>query len=286
MLLLLRLIAHLPLGVLYALGRVLHLLVFRVAKLRVAMVADNLAKAFPDASPAERAALAERYGRNIVDVAMEVLKGFAVSPAELRERVQIRGLDAVRERLDAGQPVVLLAAHHCNWEWLLLALSLDLGHPLHAIYKPMSNATAERAFHWMRTRFGGRLTPAKQIVPEILRKRTEVRAIAMLGDQVPTSSPTKYWTRFLTQDTAFYVGAEEIARAAGYPVFALEMERIARGRYVATLVPLAAPGDGLETPKEVTRRYVQRLEAHVRAHPADWLWSHNRWKLKKPLYSR
>lgn len=286
MLLLLRLIAHLPLGVLYALGRVIHLLVFRVAKLRVAMVDDNLAKAFPDRTPGERAALAERYHRNITDVAMEVLKGFAISPRALRERVRLDGLEHLRARLDSGQPVMLVAAHHCNWEWMLLALSLDLGHPLHAIYKPMKNATAERAFHWLRTRFGGRLTPAKQIVPEILRRKDEVRAIAMLGDQVPTTSPSKLWTKFLARDTAFYMGAEEIARAAGYPVYTIEMERLARGRYAARIVPLAAAGDGLETPKEVTRRYAQRLEAHVRAHPADWFWSHNRWKLKKPLYAK
>jgi KDO2-lipid IV(A) lauroyltransferase len=286
MLLLLRLIAHLPLGVLYAFGGVVHLLAFRVAKLRVAMVDGNLAKAFPDRTPQERAQLAARYRRNITDVAMEVLKGFAISPRELRDRVRLDGLEPVRARLDAGQPVMLVAAHHCNWEWMLLALSLDLGHPLHAIYKPMKNGTAERAFHWLRTRFGGRLTPAKQIVPEILRRKDEVRAIAMLGDQVPTTSPSKFWTKFLTQDTAFYMGGEEIARAAGYPVYAIEMERVARGRYVARVVPLASAGDGLEVPKEVTRRYAQRLEAHIRAHPADWLWSHNRWKLKKPLYAK
>jgi KDO2-lipid IV(A) lauroyltransferase len=286
MLVLLRLIARLPLGVLYAFGGVLYFAVFRVAKFRVPMIEGNLAKAFPELSEVERARLADAYCRNIADVAMEVLKAFAISPADLRERVRLEGLAPVRERLSAGQPVMLVTAHHCNWEWLLQALSLDLGFPMHAIYKPMKTPWAERAFYWMRTRFGGHLTPAKQIVPEILRKRGEVRAIAMLGDQVPTSSPTKYWTRFLTQDTAFYMGAEEIARAVGYPVYAVEMRRLARGRYAAEIVPLADRGDGLETPKEVTRRYAQRLEAHVRAHPADWFWSHNRWKLKKPLYAK
>jgi KDO2-lipid IV(A) lauroyltransferase len=286
MLFLLRLIARLPLGVLYVLGRGLYVVVFRLARFRTSMIDGNLAKAFPDLGPEQRASLADEYCRNIADVAMEVLKAFAISPAALRERVRIEGLDPVRARLDAGQPVMLVTAHHCNWEWLLQALSLELRHPLHAIYKPMKTPWAERAFYWMRTRFGGHLTPAKQIVPEILRKRGEVRAIAMLADQVPTTSPTKYWTKFLTQDTAFYMGAEEIARALGYPVYVIEMRRVARGRYAATVVPLADRGDGLETPKEVTRRYAQRLEAHVRAHPADWFWSHNRWKLKKPLYAK
>ena len=36
-------------------------------------------------------------------------------------------------RLAAGRPVLLLAAHQCNWEWMLLALSLRLGAPLDAV---------------------------------------------------------------------------------------------------------------------------------------------------------
>jgi KDO2-lipid IV(A) lauroyltransferase len=286
MLPLIRLLGRLPLGVLYALGRPLHFVAFRLAKIRVALVDGNLAKAFPELSEADRAAIADRYHRNIADVAIEVVKAFAISADELRDRVRIRGLDAVRAKLAAGQPVMLVTAHHCNWEWLLLALQLELGYTVDAIYKPMHSAASERAFYWMRTRFGGRLTPAKLVVPQIIRRRDEVRAIAMAADQVPSSSPTKFWTRFLHQDTAFYMGAEEIARAAGYPVFAVEMRRVSRGRYAADVALLADRGDGLETPKEITRRYAKRLEAHVRAHPADWFWSHNRWKLKKPLYAK
>lgn len=281
-----RLLAHLPLGMLYALGRVLYALAARTGRVRAELVDANIAKCFPDLEPDARRELAARYHRNLADVAMEVLRGFAISPDELRDRVRIDGLELLRAQLEARQPVMLVTAHHCNWEWLLLALTLELGHPVDAIYKPLKSPWAERAFHRMRTRFGGRLTPAKLIVPRIIERRDEVRVVAMVADQVPRSSPTKFWTKFLGQDTAFYMGAEEIARAAGYPVYALGMERVSRGRYVAKVSLLAAPGNGLETPREVTRRYARWLEAHVRAHPTDWFWSHDRFKLKKPLYAR
>ena len=75
------------------------------------------------------------------------------------------------------------------------------------------------------------------------------------------------------------------AAGAGAPS-RVEVDQVGLGRYLACVVPLASAVDGLEMPKEVTRRYALRLEAHVRAHPADWFWSHNRWKLKKPLYAR
>jgi hypothetical protein len=79
---------------------------------------------------------------------------------------------------------------------------------------------------------------------------------------------------------------EEIARALGYPVYFVAMARLARGRYALRLSLLAERGNGLEVPKETTRRYALALERWIREHPADWFWSHNRWKLRKPLYAR
>jgi KDO2-lipid IV(A) lauroyltransferase len=61
------------------------------------------------------------------------------------------------------------------------------------------------------------------------------------------------------------------------------MRRIRRGYYEIEAREL---WDGRETvpPNGITERYARACEADVRAHPADWLWSYRRWKLKKPLY--
>jgi KDO2-lipid IV(A) lauroyltransferase len=48
-------------------------------------------------------------------------------------------------------------------------------------------------------------------------------------------------------------------------------------------VPLAGAGEQLP-PGEFTTRYARLVEAQIREAPADWPWSHKRWKLKKPLY--
>ena len=37
-------------------------------------------------------------------------------------------------------------------------------------------------------------------------------------------------------------------------------------------------------PGEFTERYAAMVEAQIRSAPADWPWSHKRWRLKKPLY--
>ena len=94
----------------------------------------------------------------------------------------------------------------------------------------------------------------------------------------------KHWTRFLNQDTAFFVGADKIARITRAPVFFVGMTRMRRGYYEARLQLLAEPpyaGEGTD----IIERYARVAEAHITQHPADWLWMYRKWKYKKPLYA-
>ena len=137
----------------------------------------------------------------------------------------------------------------------------------------------------VRSRFGSRLIPAKELLADIIKRGKVVRAVAMVADQEPTTSEHKHWTRFLNRDTAFYMGPEEIARVTRFPVFFIGMKRTGRGLYELSFVPLSSPGESLKS-GELTERYVRLVEQQIRDAPADWPWSHKRWKLKKSLYAR
>ena len=92
--------------------------------------------------------------------------------------------------------MLLAAAHQCNWEWMLLALSLELGHPLDAAYKPLVDPWAEREMKKVRGRFGCRLIPAKQLLADIIgdtRGRTaDGRKIYSLQDIYPHADLVTY----------------------------------------------------------------------------------------------
>jgi Kdo2-lipid IVA lauroyltransferase/acyltransferase len=176
-----------------------------------------------------------------------------------------------------------VAAHQCNWEWMLLALSLELGYPLDAAYKPLVDNWAEREMKKLRTRFGSRLVPAKELLPDIIKRRDVVRAVAMVADQEPTTSEHKYWTRFLNRDTAFYMGPEEIARVTRFPVFFIAMRRTGRGCYETRIEPLVETAQGLGT-GALTERYARLVEQQIHDAPSDWPWSHKRWKLRRSVY--
>jgi Kdo2-lipid IVA lauroyltransferase/acyltransferase len=276
-------LSRLPLPVLYACGACLAVLAHRVLRYRVAVVRDNLAGAFPQLEPRTRRGLERTYYRRLGELAAEVVKAATLRPEEINARVTLHGLELLRGELGAGRSVLVVAAHQCNWEWLLLALSLQLGYPLEAAYKPLHDVRGERWMQSLRTRFGSRLVPAKELLGSILRRR-EPRVIAMVADQEPVTSEYKWWTRFLNRPTAFYMGPEKIAQVTRFAVFFAAMRRIERGRYEVTFEPLAAAREVLPA-GALTERYVRVVEAQIGADPADWTWSHRRWKLRRPVYA-
>jgi Kdo2-lipid IVA lauroyltransferase/acyltransferase len=275
--------SRLPMRALYAFGVFLSLLAFYVVRHRQHVIREQLAKVFPDLSDGRREAIHKQFLRNFCDVMMEVLKSVSMSEAGMRAHVQIVNLGVARRYLDAGQSVMFVTSHLCNWEWLLHGVTLQLGYPVDAAYKPLHDQWAERLMLKIRTRFGARLVPAKELLADILKRRAIVRAVAMNADQAPVSTDKRYWTRFLGQDTAFYIGAEQIARATRLPVMYLVMRRVRRGYYEVELRPLWDGRESLQ-PNTITERYARSCEADVLESPADWLWSYRRWRLKKPLY--
>ena len=278
-----RLLSRVPLAVLYRLADLLGWLAFRVFPHREDVVRANLSLCFPELDERERRAIRRRYYAGFADVLVEVVKSATLPAEEIRRRVRMSGIEAPRAVLAQGQSVLLAAAHQCNWEWMLLALSLELGFPVDAAYKPLVDSWAEREMKKVRSRFGSRLVPAKDLLADIIKRGKVARAVAMVADQEPTTSEHKHWTRFLNRDTAFYMGPEEIARVTRFPVFFVGTKRTARGFYELSFVPLTSPGESLKS-GELTERYVRLVERQIREAPADWPWSHKRWKLKKSLY--
>jgi len=276
-------LSRLPMWALYAFSAFVYFLAYYLVRHRHKVIADQLAKVFPSKTDAERNALHRRYLKNFCDVLVEVLKSVSMTPEVMVAHVQIRNIDEARKYLDVGKSVMLVTSHLCNWEWLLQGVALQLGYPLDAAYKPLHDQWAERLMLGVRSRFGARLIPAKELLADFLRRRGVVRALAMNADQAPVSTDKRYWTQFLGQDTAFYIGAEQIARATRLPLMYVSMRRVRRGYYEGVLHVLWDGREAVE-PNGITERYARTCEVDVLKSPADWLWSYRRWRLQKPLY--
>lgn len=114
----------------------------------------------------------------------------------------------------------------------------------------------------------------------MVEKRNILTANLIAGDQTPTKSEINYWTNFLNQETAVFLGAEKIAKALDMPVVFIDIQRIGRMSYEITFKLIT------DKPKEtarfeITEKHVRMLENAIRRHPDNWLWSHRRWKHKR-----
>lgn len=251
---------------------------YRLLGLRRTVIRDNLARSFPQASAAERRSIAREFSRRQGELAAEVFHAARIGEAELRERVGIADAGMLAPA-DGARPLILVGAHHCNFEWALQRLSLEMPGRFVCLYKPLRNARVDAWMRRLRTRFGARLIPAKTVLRELAQAR-DVLAVGLIADQVPRTSPEKHWLGFLGQDTAFYMGPELLGRALRARVALLRMRRLARGRYRIEIESLNEPGEKLPR-GAITERYAQALERWIRDDPAGWWWSHRRWKLRR-----
>ncbi len=108
-----------------------------------------------------------------------------------------------------------------------------------------------------RARFGGNVIPREDFIFEIMKWSGEPRAYALVADQTPKRHETQHWTRFLNQDTAFFIGAGKIANFLQAPVLYVAMRRIRRGYYSVRLSILAEPPYEEGTDVLISERYAR-----------------------------
>jgi Kdo2-lipid IVA lauroyltransferase/acyltransferase len=260
----------------YACAWSLFFLGYRLLGLRRGTIRQNLRRSFPDKSDAEQERIRNDFVVRQSELLAELDFARSMNADDLRARVRLVDRKGV---LDQPTKLVLVCGHQCNFEWALLRMSLELESGLIGIYKPLGSVWADRYFHSIRAKFGARMLSSKAIRHELGVIR-DARALGLVADQVPRTSPERHWTNFLHQDTAFFKGPERMARLLRAPIVYVSMRRCARGRYEIEFEPLTAAGEKLAAGVS-TERYARVLERDITADPAGWWWSHRRWKKLK-----
>lgn len=282
--LLLQGLGALPFGVLYLLSDVLYVLVYYVIGYRKKVTLQNLRMAFPEKGEEELKRISKDFYRQFMDVLVETLKLSSISREEFSRRLVFPNPELLGSIVRQGKQVITMGSHTGNWEWILSAGAIQFDFPTAGVYKPLNNPFFEAYMLHLRSRLGPRLIKMKETLRDFASNRNTPRVVAMLSDQTPLHSEITFWTQFMHQDTPFYVGAEKLARRFNCPVLFLDVQRIRRGYYRLTFdviwdgTPL--PEDAGEYP--ITEAFAQKLEASLRRSPADYLWTHKRWKHKRP----
>ncbi|MEP4147583.1 MAG: lysophospholipid acyltransferase family protein [Halioglobus sp.] len=273
-----RLISHLPFPLLYGLAWFAYLLLYHVVRYRRQVVADNLSKAFPDKSDAERSSLARAFYRQFSQVALEIIKARRMQPEDFLQRARMLNPELLQQySKDFSESVIVLTIHQGNWEWMLHGATTHFDIPISPVYKPLHNKTADKLIYDIRSQFGSRPLSMDESVKDIIRRRREFRIFVLVADQSPIRSERGYWTTFMNQEANFYLGAETIAKMTKFPVLYAQCHRRSKGHYEIEFKELAEPPYDKDT-HTLTDRYVAMAEEAIREEPESWLWTNRRWK--------
>lgn len=276
-------LSRLPLPVLYALSDLLFLIFYRLMRFQRRLLNDNLTRAFPAQSQAERDKLATACYRNALDFLVETLKSWRLDKDEINRRVTLKNPGLITEMSRRHQTLLALTSHSGNWEWLQLACAAQLEMPLAALFSPLNLPDIDTLLTTMRSRFGSTLIEAKTALPSLIEFSRRGGIIAVNADQGPRPEDDKYWGQFLGVDTAFYTGPDKLARLFRAPVIFVSMRRIRRGYYEVEFKPLCEP----PYPKgqdNIMPAYIKAAEQQIMSAPQDWFWLYKRWKYPRPLY--
>ena len=238
--------------------------------------ARNIDIAFPGLEPAERARLLREQWDNF---------GRTVFEFPLTDRLTARSgrVEVIgRERLEAiaasGEPAVLISGHFANWE-VMSATIVEAGVRCRMTYRAANNPYIDRRIVQTRARYGVELFAPKgqEGSRQMLRSLEQGCAVALMNDQKFNGGVL---APLFGEPAHTAMGPTRLALRFGGALQPMSVERLPRARFRVTVhppIPLESTGSrdaDLRTGVEKVNAFVESV---VRAHPAQWFWTHRRW---------
>lgn len=251
----------------------------RVLGIRRRVAAANLALAFPERTPAERAAILVAHYREMGRIAAEYarLPELARAPGD-SVVAEVRGL----EHLEAvrGRGALLLTGHFGNFE--LLGAHLARLNPVDFVVKPQSNARVDAMVSRLRGRAGVGLIPLGGSLRRVFRALRDGHWIALVADQ--DARRDGVFVPFFGRLASTPEGPARLALQTGAPIVFGIARRLADGRHRLDVDAPHLPGGAADDAgvRALTAWHTARLEREIRATPEHWFWLHRRWKTAPP----
>jgi KDO2-lipid IV(A) lauroyltransferase len=280
---LLWLVSLLPLRILYVLADGIYVLVFYVFKYRKDVVMSNLLIAFPEKAEKERIQIAREFYHNLLDTFIESIKFISISKKQILKR-STGDFEMINKLSDEGKNVHIMAGHQFNWEFGNALGAMSISAPFVGIYMPISNKSLDRIFFNFRKRYGTILISATEYKNTIHPAFSKQYTFGLAADQNPGDPANAYWMNFFGKPAPFVTGPAKGAVKNNAAVVIIGFHKIKRGYYHFSSKLLTENGSSF-SPEALTVIYKNALEEIIRADPANYLWSHRRWKYEwKPEY--
>jgi len=277
-------ISLLPMKVLYLISNALAYIAFSGIGYRKQIVMNNLSIAFPEKTEKEKVAIAKEFYLNFCDALLESIKLISADN-RLIDKMFVADPEAVKVFEGTNKNIQIHAMHNFSWEIVNLGVVREMKLPFLAVYQPITNQFFNELFKKIRSRNGTVLIPANDFKNNFLPHDNKQYILALVADQNPGNPAKAWWVNFFGKPAPFVMGPENAARQRDTAVVFGNFYKVRRGLYSFSIEKFTdRPGD--YAPGELTLHYIKYIEDKTRERPANYLWSHRRWKHPyKPEYA-
>ncbi|BDG09919.1 lysophospholipid acyltransferase family protein [Anaeromyxobacter paludicola] len=279
-----RALSRLPLGWALALGALCGRLAYRFGGETRRQMLSHLARAFPEKPLQEHEAIARASLVHLAQLALEVIAVRAYD-ARLEEYVTFAGAGErlLAEAMARGRGLVFVTGHVGNWE--LLARRIGRTGVPNAV---IARRSADERVNALMERFraeGGVATLWREDPATARALIRNFRAGKLLGILVDQDTRVQgVFVPFFGRLAFTPRAAADLALRFGAPVVVGTCHRAGdRPGHVLELTEVGYDPDPADPEAEVQRitlECTRILEDAIRAHPAEWVWMHDRWKTR------
>jgi KDO2-lipid IV(A) lauroyltransferase len=267
--------------VIYVLFFPIYIVLYYFVGYRKKVVQQNIDKAFPEKTKKERKVIVHNFYKYFRRLLAESVRNLNISQKNLAKRITVKNPELMDNLYAENKNVLLVSSHYNNWEFLITAQNFLFKHQAVGIGMPLTNKFWDKKINTQRERFGMQVVHAKNYKTKLKELGHTPTATLILGDQNPSKPNNSYWAHFLSQDSAFFFGAEIMANQSNSAVVYASIQNKSVGHYEIELSLIT------DKPKEedygfITQTYIDHLTKDCLTNPEYWLWSHKRWKMNVP----
>lgn len=271
----------LPAGPADRLGAGLGSAACRLLASRRRLAFDNIKQALGgQLTDSEIDAIVKRVFQNIGRTLVEVARFEKLDAERIRAQITPAGLDTIEAARRQGRGAIIGTAHFGNWE-IMGVFPAVFGIPSDTLAIQQHNLKINRLIINLRQSMGVRILEVPANARQVFRSLNENRVVIIAADQHAAAGTLVM--DFFGRPAAVARGPALFALRRKCPLIPMLLRRERYDRHVViagdAIYPPAS-GDEESDLRSMTAAYLKFLEKHIAAWPDQWLWTHNRWKLK------
>ena len=238
------------------------------------IIKDNLLKFDSSLTPEEISEISKEMWGNYGRILSEYPYISNFRKGDLDKYITVENLDKLEE-IKKSQPVVFVSAHFSNFELMAMAIEKS-GVNLSAIYRPLNNKMVNSIMEPLRKKYICKNQIKKGIngVRESLKFFKQGVSIAIMIDQRVSEGEKINFFNHPAHTTTI---PAQFVKKFGCKIQPVHIERYDKINFKITFDDQILIREN-SNENSISLELNKWLEKKIRKNPAQWIWSHDRWK--------